>query len=144
MIYFFPSVGRVNFVIVVSLAAASPNVVHITLLSTVPLHARQIFLSDSIISGIAYCVRIPNPTVSARVKTLPPTPTTTPLENDVLYLHTGLEPNLVVFDNTGIVIHISVIGLAPGLVQNSSLHETHQGAPTTSHSSPAWSTQLPH
>ncbi len=144
MIYFFPSVGRVNLVIVVSLAAASPNVVHITLLSTVPLQARQIFLSASIISGIVYCVRIPNPTVSARVKTLLPTPTTTPLENDVLYFHAEVEPNLVVLDNTGMVIQISVIGLAPGLVQRSSLHDTHQGAPTTSHSSPAWSTQLPH
>lgn len=104
---------------------------------------RQIVLSASIMRGIVYCVLIPNPTVSARVNTLPPIPITTPLENDVLM--NGLEANLVVPESAGMVIQRSVIGLAPGLVQRLSLHSlVHQVDPGTSHSSPTWITPLPH
>jgi hypothetical protein len=83
---------------------------------------------------------IPNPTVSLRVNAFVPAQRTIRLSLNDTFPGTPssqLYPIRRVPASTGIFIQRSVIGLAPGFVSPTILQDTHHGAPTTSHSSPA-------
>ncbi len=108
--------------------AASRNVVQrVSLLSDpqIILDVRQIFLSASIMRGTLNFLLIPNPTVSERVNALVPLPST------ILFSLNGIFPRMPsnqaypsrAFESTGIVIHIAVSGLLPGLVNALSLQD---------------------
>lgn len=79
-------------------------------------------------SGIGYCVLIPNPTVSARVKRRVFDPTTSLLLLNDTCIHgiSGIRSVKVypsrAFESVGMVIQRSVMGLAPGLVMVDILH----------------------
>lgn len=119
MTYGRQSMGRIQVTTLGSKRAASPNVVQtVSLLRAFPLDLRQIRLSASIMIGIANCVRIPNPTVSASVNARVPTQSTSLLSSN------GRRPGILSSQEfpsracvkTGIVIQMLVTGFAPGLV----------------------------
>lgn len=133
--YFFPHISIMS-----AEDAYLPNVVLISFeLIPAPVDERYIFLSDSMMSGALNSVFTPNPIVSARVKSFVPFHTT------ILFSENATLPGAPssqlyprrAFERVGIVIQISVRGLAPGfvVVPRNLQVELHELDPIASHSS---------